>query len=34
MIFWMCFQTLFNKIAVELFDETHEVRTVMLSSKK
>ncbi len=27
------FRTLFNKIAAELFDKTHEVRTEMLSSK-
>jgi hypothetical protein len=27
------FKTLFNKIATELFDKTHEVRTEMLSSK-
>ncbi len=27
------FKTLFNKIAAELFDKTHEVRTMMLSSK-
>ncbi len=31
---WMClFETLFNKIAAELFDKTHGVRTEMLSSK-
>ncbi len=33
MIFGCVFKTLFNKIAAELFDKTHEVRTEMLSSK-
>ena len=33
MILGCVFKTLFNKIAAELFDKTHEVRTVMLSSK-
>ena len=27
------FKTLFNKIAAELFDKTHEVRTKVLGSK-
>ncbi len=31
--FGCVFKTLFNKIAAELFDKTHEVRTVMLSPK-
>ena len=28
----MCFKTLFGKIAIELFDKTHGIRTMMLSS--
>ena len=33
MKFGCVFETLVNKIAAELFDKTHEVRTIMLSSR-